>query len=87
MIKSSTGNTSIFLFITENGTAMFRISGKCPSKLRTNIYDALSDYGVGYDTAKSIVKLFLKAQLPKIKVHLLEADFKGHEYKKATKDE
>ena len=83
--ESSHGNTKISIVLTDIGTITFSVSGTRPAVVRNNIYDALSDYGVGYDTAKEIVRLFLKTKLPDIRVNLLNLDWKGNESKKANR--
>jgi hypothetical protein len=86
-MKQSNGNTRISLVTTDTGTILFSVSGPKPTKLRNNIYDALSDYGVGYNAAKQIVKLFLKQELPDFRVNLLKDDFKGYESETNKEDE
>lgn len=86
MLKRSNGNTKISLVISNLGTILFCVSGRYPTKMRNNIYDALSDYGVGYDAAMRIAKLFIKERFPSITVNLLSTDFKGHDFKRKAHD-
>ena len=79
--KSFYGNTYITVIIHSSGTIGFSVRGEKPTTFRNNIYDALSDYGVGYDAAKEIGNMFLKEQLPEIKVTLKKEHFKGHDFK------
>lgn len=88
MIKSYWyGNTSIQLIINEIGNVSFQISGNRPSATRNNLYDALSEYGVGHESAKEIVRLFVKEKLPEIKVKLLKENFKGYDYRKLKEED
>jgi hypothetical protein len=86
-MKQSNGNTRISLVVTDTGTILFSVSGIKPTKVRNNIYDALSDYGVGHTTAKQIVKLFLREDLSQIRVNLVRENFKGYDSENSTEDE
>ena len=77
MKKPSYGNISIRLIFTDLADIRYLVTGDKKPVSRSNLYDALSDYGVDYEAAKKIVRLYLRTEFPVFKTYLYESDFKS----------
>lgn len=83
----SPGSIAVSVIFTPIGDLNFTVVGDEKKVSRPNLYDALSEYGLGYDCAKRIVRKFMLEDLPYFRVHLNRKDFKGYEYKDPVKEE
>jgi hypothetical protein len=83
----SVGSIAVAVIFTPLGDLHFSVVGNEKKVTRSNLYDALSDYGLGYDCSKRIVRKFMQEHLSYFRVHLNRGDFKGYEYKNQVQEE